>query len=1252
MSYFLDRLTFFKRQVGEYAGGHGITTEEDRHWEEAYRLRWAHDRVVRSTHGANCTGSCSWKIYVKGGIVTWETQQTDYPRTRPDLPNHEPRGCSRGASYSWYLYSGNRTKYPLVRSQLVKLWRAARATRQPVAAWQSIVEDQEQRASYVKRRGLGGFVRVNWDEANEIIAAANAYTVKRYGPDRIAGFSPIPAMSMVSYAAGSRYMSLLGGVSMSFYDWYCDLPPSSPQTWGEQTDVPESADWYNSSFLILWGSNVPQTRTPDAHFYTEVRYKGAKSVVISPDYSEASKFADLWLHPQQGTDAALGMAFGHVILKEFHIDRQADYFRDYCKRYTDMPMLVRLVKRDGHYVPERLLRASDFDGTMGEDNNPDWKTVAIDETTGAPVVPRGSIGFRWGEQGKWNLESKDAEGREVDLKLSLTEEEAHDHIADVAFPYFGNREHDHFKGTDHPSVLPRKVPVRSMQLKDGDAMVATVFDLFVANYGVDRGLGGEYVASSYDDMVPYTPAWAEAITGTPRDQIIATAREFALNAEKTHGRSMVILGAGLNHWYHMDMNYRAIINMLVMCGCVGQSGGGWSHYVGQEKLRPQTGWLPLAFALDWGRPPRQMNSTSFFYAHTDQWRYESVGVEEILSPTAPEGPWDGALIDYNIRAERMGWLPSAPQLKTNPLQVAKDAEAAGMDPKDYVAQGLKDGTLQMSCEDPDAEENWPRNLFVWRSNLLGASGKGHEYFLKHLLGTEHGVMNKDLGEQGMKQPLEAAWHAKAPEGKLDLLVTLDFRMSTTCVYSDIVLPAATWYEKNDLNTSDMHPFIHPLTAAVDPAWESRNDWDIYKGIAQKFSEIAPEVLGVEKDVVLTPILHDTPGELGQALGVKDWKRGQCDAVPGKTMPQVAVVERDYPNLYNRFTALGPLMDTLGNGGKGISWNTEHEVDLLRELNGKQRSEGASNGRPRIFTDINAAETILMLAPETNGEVAVKAWEALSKITGREHMHLALPKEDEKIRFRDVVSQPRKIISSPTWSGLESEHVCYNAGYTNVHELIPWRTLSGRQQLYQDHLWMRAFGEGFCVYRPPLDLKTTKPVIEQMSNGNPQVVLNFITPHQKWGIHSTYTDNLMMLTLSRGGPIVWMSEIDAKKAGIEDNDWVEAYNVNGALTARAVVSQRIREGTLFMYHAQEKIVNVPGSEMTGQRGGIHNSVTRAITKPTHMIGGYAQQSYGFNYYGTVGSNRDEFVIVRKMNKVDWLDTPATPQQTKLFKEAAE
>jgi nitrate reductase alpha subunit len=1235
MSHLLDRLTFFTQKKEEFSHGHGLTTAEARDWEDGYRKRWQHDKIVRSTHGVNCTGSCSWKIYVKGGIITWETQQTDYPRTRPELPNHEPRGCPRGASYSWYIYSAQRLKYPLIRKRLVNLWREARLTMAPVAAWASIQADPEKRKSYTAIRGHGGFVRSTWDEVNEIIAAANAYTAKTWGPDRVIGFSPIPAMSMVSYAAGSRYLSLLGGTCMSFYDWYCDLPPSSPMTWGEQTDVPESADWYNAGFLMMWGSNVPQTRTPDAHFMTEARYRGAKVAVVSPDYAEATKFADLWLNPKQGTDAALALAMGHVILREFHLDRQVPYFEDYCRRYTDMPMLVRLIEQDGKLVPERLLRASDFKGALGEKNNPEWKCVAVDEASDEVVVPSGSAGFRWGEKGKWNLEEKDGKGGEVKLRTTAILDKDHDEVVEVAFPYFGNREHDHFEGTDLPDVLLRRVPVREVKLTDGKAYVATVFDLLCANYGLDRGLGGEHVARDYAEMAPYTPAWGEKITGVPAEAIITAAREFAANAEATNGKSMVILGAGLNHWYHMDMNYRGIINLLVMCGCVGQSGGGWAHYVGQEKLRPQTGWLPLAFALDWGRPPRQMNSTSFFYAHTDQWRYETLGVSEILSPTAPRGDWDASLIDYNARAERMGWLPSAPQLKTNPLEVGKAAKASGMEPKDYVAAALKAGDLELSCFDPDDPVNWPRNLFVWRSNLLGSSGKGHEYFLKHLLGTAHGVQGKDLGMTGGQKPKEVKWHEEAPQGKLDLLVTLDFRMSTTCVYSDIVLPTASWYEKDDLNTSDMHPFIHPLSAAVDPVWESRSDWEIYKGIARTFSEVAPEVLGVEQDLVLVPIQHDSPNEIAQPFDVADWGQGQVEPIPGKTMANVALVERDYPNLYKRFTALGPLMDKLGNGGKGIAWNTAHEVDNLRKLNGTVLEEGPTKGMPRIETAIDAAEVLLMLAPETNGEVAVKAWAALSENTGRDHTHLALPKEEEKIRFRDIQAQPRKIISSPTWSGLESEHVCYNAGYTNVHELIPWRTLTGRQQLYQDHKWMRAFGEALCVYRPPIDTKAVKPMLDA-AEGPPHVVLNFITPHQKWGIHSTYTDNQLMLTLSRGGPIVWMSEVDAAKAGLVDNDWVETFNSNGALVARVVVSQRMKEGTLFMYHAQEKHVNVPGSVLTGQRGGIHNSVTRAILKPTHMIGGYVQQAYGFNYYGTVGSNRDEFVIVRKLSKIDWLE----------------
>ena len=384
----------------------------------------------------------------------------------------------------------------------------------------------------------------------------------------------------------------------------------------------------------------PQTRTPDAHFYTEARYKGTKSAVICPDYSEASKFADVWLNPKQGTDAALALAFGHVVLREYHLDRQAEYFEQYARENTDMPNLVRLVEKDGRYVPERQIRASDFKDGLGEENNPEWKTIAYDRASKSFVAPNGSIGFRWGESGKWNLEQK-AGDNDVDLELSFIMDDAHDDVVDVGFPYFANKGHDAFTGTDHPDVLTHRIPVKKVKLADGEALVATVFDLFCANYGLDRGLGGDHVAKSYNDMAPYTPAWAEAITGVSRDKIIAVAREFATNAEKTQGRSMVILGAALNHWYHMDMNYRGIMNLLDdvrVCRSVRRRLEPTMSARKNCVLKPAgCHWL-----LGWtGAVLRgSMNSTSFFYAHTDQWRYETLDIDEILSPTAPDGDWE------------------------------------------------------------------------------------------------------------------------------------------------------------------------------------------------------------------------------------------------------------------------------------------------------------------------------------------------------------------------------------------------------------------------------------------------------------------------------------------------------------------------------------------------------------------------------------------------------------------------------------
>jgi nitrate reductase alpha subunit len=283
----------------------------------------------------------------------------------------------------------------------------------------------------------------------------------------------------------------------------------------------------------------------------------------------------------------------------------------------------------------------------------------------------------------------------------------------------------------------------------------------------------------------------------------------------------------------MDMNYRGVINMLVMCGCVGQSGGGWAHYVGQEKLRPQTGWAPLAFATRLGASAAAAELDLFFYAHTDQWRYETLTSARSSRRPRRRGLGRAAFIDYNIRPS--AWAGCRRRRSSRPIRWTGSArQSAGVEPRTMSCE-LKAGELEMSCMDPDDPNNWPRNMFVWRSNLLGSSGKGHEYFLKHLLGTTTACRARTSARWGRRKPVEVKWHDEAPEGKLDLLVTLDFRMSTTCVYSDIVLPTATWYEKNDLNTSDMHPFIHPLTRRWIRPGSRVSDWEIFKAIAKDIS---------------------------------------------------------------------------------------------------------------------------------------------------------------------------------------------------------------------------------------------------------------------------------------------------------------------------------------------------------------------------------------------------------------------------------
>jgi nitrate reductase alpha subunit len=1199
-----------------------IISPKTRKWEEFYRNRWQYDKVVRSTHGVNCTGGCSWNIHVKEGIVVWETQALDYPLLEEGLPPYEPRGCQRGISYSWYLYSPIRVKFPLMRGALLDLFEEEkRKTNDPVKAWENIQTDPVKRKRYQRARGKGGFRRVHWDQALELIAASNLYTVKKYGPDRLIGFSPIPAMSMLSYAAGSRYLQLMGGVNLSFYDWYCDLPNAFPEIWGEQTDVCESADWYNSKFIVSMGANLGMTRTPDIHFFSEARHNGTKTVVMSPDFSMVAKHADQWIPTHAGQDGAFWMSVTHVILKEYHADRAVPYFIDYVKRYTDSPFLVELEKEGDHYKPGRMVRANKVQKFKDQEHG-DWKFLNIDSETGKLVIPKGTMGQRWqGEKGHWNLKYEDGfDNSKYDPVL--TQLDTKDDVYQVEFTEFG---------LDKKSL--RGVPVKHIDTVDGKIPVVTIYDLIMGQYGVGRGLEGDYPSDYTDKEAAYTPAWQEIFTGIGSKTVIKFAREWASTAEVTKGKCMVIVGAAINHWFHGNLMYRASIMAQMLTGCNGKNGGGMNHYVGQEKLAPVDSWGTIMSGKDWQPAVRLQQAPIWHYINSDQWRYDN---NQADYNSIPQGSKLGNMhsADMTVMSVRNGWMPFYPQYDKHNFDIINDAKKSGAtsddDIKNYVVDQLKSGSLTHSVADPDKEENFPRVWFIWRGNALMSSAKGHEYMLNHYLGTHHNDIADEVAGDLVN---DIKYREKAPSGKMDLVVDINFRMDTSALYSDIVLPTASWYEKADLNSTDMHSFIHPLSAAIAPVWEAKTDWAIFREIAKRVSELAKtEMPEPVQDIVNVPLSHDSPDEITQPR-IQDWSKGECEPVPGKTMHKLVMVERDYTQIFDKFTSLGPNVAKNGLGAHGNHYNCEDFYqDLLLERNHIKEVKGKEY--PSLHEDTEAINAVLHLSTLTNGELNHRAYKNSEEKTGLVLADLGEGNKDVRIKYKDLQSQPRRYNTSPVWSGLMNNGRAYAAYTYNVDRLIPWRTLTGRQHFYLDHDGYIAFGEHLPTYKPSPTPEVYGDLRKTVNDGQAKM-LNCLTPHGKWHIHSTYGDTLRMLTLSRGMEPCWISEKDAAELGIKDNDWVEVYNDHGVYCTRACVSARIPSGVCIVYHSPERTYSVPKSQVRGnRRAGGHNSFTRVHLKPNLLVGGYGQFSYHFNYWGPVGVNRDTHVLVRKMDKVEF------------------
>ena len=630
-----------------------LDTYPYRGWESLYRDQFKWDRVVRSTHSANCTGSCSWMVYVKDGVMIREEQAADYPRINDDLPDYNPRGCQKGACFVEYVYGAQRLKFPLIRKGL--------------------------RQGKPVERGSGEWEHVTWDEALDFIASKLLDNVYQHGPDTNNFFSVIPAMSPVSFAAGARLAHFIGGVFCSFYDWYCDLPPGEPLTWGVQTEACECADWFNAKYIVLWGANIVQTRIPDAHFAFEARYNGAKLCLVSPDFNSSGVHADHFLQIQPGTDAMLAMGVARILIEKGWIDRP------YILEQTDMPLLVRA-------DTGRFLRESDLQAGGSDEVFHLW-----DQKTNRAVLAPGCLGLQ-----------KRAGKNPTTLRLD--------------------------------GVEPALEGTFTVTLADGKkAEVTTVF------------------AKLKEELKQYPLERVARETGLPAHEIEAMAHDLG-----TRRPGMIIHGAGTNHWFHNDSINRAMILLVALTGNVGINGGGFNHYVGQERVWPEHGFKQLAFPKG-PKKQRWQNTTLWTYIH---------------SSNHDPHPYGGRPIEEWIRESLVnGWMPLWPKNDWGKLENLKDPPRK------------------------------PRALIVWRANYLNQA-KGNELIFKSL------------------------WK------QLDLIVDINYRMDTTALHSDVVLPASSYYEKTDLNSTDCHSYIHPFGKALAPLFESRTDWDVFSALARKMSELA------------------------------------------------------------------------------------------------------------------------------------------------------------------------------------------------------------------------------------------------------------------------------------------------------------------------------------------------------------------------------------------------------------------------------
>jgi len=290
---------------------------EYRDWRDVWKERWTWDTVVHSSHArANCVSTCSWNIFVKEGIAWREEQNAIYEASEPGVPDFNPRGCQKGACYTHLMYEPSRITHPLRRAG---------------------------------ERGAGKWKRVSWDEALTAIADAMIDAAVKQDTGAIVYDHGTTNIDFgADTASEMRLFASMNATTIDSWAGVGDMPTGAVQTWGIYNCEGTSDDWFKSDFIIVWNGNPAYTRMPEVHFMHEARYRGAKLVVIAPDFSASAVHADYWINPRVGSDPALALAMAQVILKEELHDEE------YVREQTDLPILVRA-------DTGRYLRASDLE---------------------------------------------------------------------------------------------------------------------------------------------------------------------------------------------------------------------------------------------------------------------------------------------------------------------------------------------------------------------------------------------------------------------------------------------------------------------------------------------------------------------------------------------------------------------------------------------------------------------------------------------------------------------------------------------------------------------------------------------------------------------------------------------------------------------------------------------------------------------------------------------------------------------------